>query len=391
MVWPLDSSLYCLCTVPGDSYPSVLSRTARPTLAPVRTCPRRASTAACDPRLVGLSAPRRPPTGVPRSWVVHFASVSIQNFRAISNVEITGLEDVVVIAGPNGCGKSCVLDAIRLLKSVYGGYQQPNEWQSWFGEFQINVQSAEDLKSLLQDRDRELHIRAEVTLAESERAFLRAHAEDLLRDATWRAMVPEFASWQFFGAASIASQRRQHQPEVDARITGDLPRLLRDLEMASHVGEVIVDPAGRFLTQDSRVLELIFSVYRPHDLGIVDYHGPHRTYTREQLGGINLNVEAAEQQQRQSAPLRPRQQVPESQERDGVCVRSSASCARGRIGSRPRSGGRRSAHNPAGAVSDVLSQQGVPWHLAHAGRPDPLPGQNRAAAPIWRLGPEAAG
>jgi hypothetical protein len=117
--------------------------------------------------------------------------------------------------------------------------------------------------------------------------------------------VPEFASWQFFGAASIASHRRQHQPEVDARITGDLPRLLRDLEMASHVGEVIVDPAGRFLTQDSRVLELIFSVYRPHDLGIVDYHGPHRTYMREQLGGINLNVEAAEQQQRQSALYEP--------------------------------------------------------------------------------------
>ena len=58
-------------------------------------------------------------------------------------------------------------------------------------------------------------------------------------------------------------------------------------------------------TQDSRVLELIFSVYRPHDLGIVDYHGPHRTYTREQLGGINLNVEAAEQQQRQSALYDP--------------------------------------------------------------------------------------
>jgi AAA15 family ATPase/GTPase len=52
---------------------------------------------------------------------VRFASVSIENFRAISNVEITGLEDVVVIAGPNGCGKSCVLGAIRLLKSVYGG------------------------------------------------------------------------------------------------------------------------------------------------------------------------------------------------------------------------------------------------------------------------------
>ena len=50
----------------------------------------------------------------------------VENFRAIRKVEFTGLRDMVVIAGPNGCGKSCILDSIRLFKSIYGGYQ-PNE------------------------------------------------------------------------------------------------------------------------------------------------------------------------------------------------------------------------------------------------------------------------
>jgi putative transposase len=57
----------------------------------------------------------------------------IQNFRGISRVEAKGLGDTVIIAGQNGSGKSCIFDAIRLLKSTYGGYQQ-KEWQQFFGE-----------------------------------------------------------------------------------------------------------------------------------------------------------------------------------------------------------------------------------------------------------------
>jgi predicted ATPase len=56
-------------------------------------------------------------------------TLTARNFRAIAELEITDLPDAVVLAGPNGCGKSVVLDAIRLLKSAYGSYQQ-DEWQT---------------------------------------------------------------------------------------------------------------------------------------------------------------------------------------------------------------------------------------------------------------------
>lgn len=68
-----------------------------------------------------------------------FCALEIKNFRAITHLKLSDLSDVIVIAGPNGCGKSQIFHAIRLLKSVYGGYQ-PDEWRQWFNEFQVNLE-----------------------------------------------------------------------------------------------------------------------------------------------------------------------------------------------------------------------------------------------------------
>jgi AAA15 family ATPase/GTPase len=75
----------------------------------------------------------------------------IINFRGIRRAIAKGLGDTIIIAGQNGSGKSCIFDAIQLLKSVYGGYVQ-NEWQQFFGEFQIQlVGGSKNLKGLFND------------------------------------------------------------------------------------------------------------------------------------------------------------------------------------------------------------------------------------------------
>jgi AAA15 family ATPase/GTPase len=48
---------------------------------------------------------------------VRINSVLIENFRAIQRLELTNLDRTIIIAGQNGSGKSCVLDAIRLATS----------------------------------------------------------------------------------------------------------------------------------------------------------------------------------------------------------------------------------------------------------------------------------
>src|SRR4051794_18511612 len=103
---------------------------------------------------------------------VRLAELEISNFKALTYFAIEDAGDAIVLAGPNGSGKSCVLDAIRLLKSAYAGYN-PNEWHSWFGEFQINFQQRpQDLARLLQDPGRDLQISGKFAFEESELAYI---------------------------------------------------------------------------------------------------------------------------------------------------------------------------------------------------------------------------
>jgi hypothetical protein len=147
---------------------------------------------------------------------VRISALRIINFRAVTSFELSGLRDAVVISGPNGCGKSCVLDAIRLLKSAYGGYQ-PNEFNSWLGEFQINLnQHPGELRRLLQDPGRDLEIAAEFSFASEEVQYLRANVGDLAMAAAWREIVPESERSRALSPASLALQARTHSSEVAA-------------------------------------------------------------------------------------------------------------------------------------------------------------------------------
>ena len=91
-------------------------------------------------------------------------SLRISNFRGITEVSLEALGNMVVIAGQNGSGKSCMFDAIRLLKSVYGGYQA-NEWQQWMGEFQISLTNrSSDFALMFNDPLKELRITCDFRL-----------------------------------------------------------------------------------------------------------------------------------------------------------------------------------------------------------------------------------
>jgi predicted ATP-dependent endonuclease of OLD family len=49
---------------------------------------------------------------------MHLKSVRIKNFRLLEDIEATFDTKVSVIVGPNACGKTTILDAIRLAKAV---------------------------------------------------------------------------------------------------------------------------------------------------------------------------------------------------------------------------------------------------------------------------------
>ena len=89
-------------------------------------------------------------------------SLEVKNFRAIRYLNLKNLSNAIVVAGSNGCGKSTIFDALRLLKSAYGQYV-PGEYQRFFSDFEVNVNNLqEDAEKFLNDPAR--HSKSMLTL-----------------------------------------------------------------------------------------------------------------------------------------------------------------------------------------------------------------------------------
>ncbi|MFL5953844.1 MAG: AAA family ATPase [Gaiellaceae bacterium] len=232
---------------------------------------------------------------------MRLAQLEITNFKALTYFAIEEVGDAVVLAGANGSGKSCVLDAIRLLKSAYAGYNQ-NEWHNWFGEFQINFQQRpQELARLLQDPARDLRISGKFAFAEPELTYIRENALTMLREAAWRELVPELASWRSILTTSFASQYRAFNPEVERRAEEGLSEVTSELDAGSFSASIVINSSGVGKTEYSRVLELAFASYDPSTIGVMEFFSANRQYNRENVGGINLDVTGVQEQRRQSA------------------------------------------------------------------------------------------
>lgn len=222
-------------------------------------------------------------------------SLYIDNFRGISMVSADNLGDTIIIAGQNGSGKSCIFDAVRLLKSTYGGYQQ-NEWQHFFGEFAIQLHGGEKhLRGLFNDSRKNLIIQCEFQLREKERAYISENSADLLEAMIWQNVLPEAFQYGGYRKALFSNQFRERQPEVDERVRNSLPVLSKELAAASVIGRIEVNPAGQVTTNNCLLLSVVFSNFRPRKIGVIDFHGAQRHYGRENVQGINLSLDQANQ------------------------------------------------------------------------------------------------
>ena len=120
---------------------------------------------------------------------MRFEKISIENFRAIEHVAIDAANgSMIVIAGPNGCGKSCIFDAIRFAKSAYGGYED-NEWDHWFNEFQISRDPGE-MKGILRNKQMPARISVALTLHEGEKLYLYENGNQTCRGTCLESTLP---------------------------------------------------------------------------------------------------------------------------------------------------------------------------------------------------------
>lgn len=233
---------------------------------------------------------------------MHIKSLAVRNFRAIDFAEITRLPEAVVIAGPNGCGKSCLLDAIRIWKSAYGGYND-NEFEQGFSEFGVSSSRLDDeLPSLFRDRTQSVVIEASIELSKREREFIERHADDLVARRRQRE-VRAGARGPGSRRASAAIQTLQpdqstnadeHRKEVDS--------VRHALKAESFTGTFRITPRLELQKSANVVLELIYSMFLPESIGIFEYHSAQRYYQqREDITNVSLRVDAATEQYGQQA------------------------------------------------------------------------------------------
>lgn len=228
-------------------------------------------------------------------------SLRVQNFRGIKFLDTGEIGDTIIVAGQNGSGKSCIFDAIRLLKSVYGGYQQ-NEWQHFFNEFQIQLHGgAKYLRGLFNDSTRPLEILCQFQLREREKRYIYDHASELLEETIWQSVLPEAFQYGGYHKAMFAAQFRERQPEVTSRVAAALPAFLEELALPSHLGKTSISPNGEVQIHRSHVLSVVFTTYRPREIGVIDFHGAQRHYGREIVQGINLSLDQTDQTRSQSS------------------------------------------------------------------------------------------
>ncbi|MCQ8784162.1 AAA family ATPase [Mangrovibrevibacter kandeliae] len=232
---------------------------------------------------------------------MRISSISISNFRGIHFLETGNLGDTIIIAGQNGSGKSCIFDAIRLLKSVYGGYQQ-NEWQHFFNEFQIQLHGGSKyLRGLFNDSLYPVVIKAEFQLRDREKKFISNNAPLLLEETVWQSVLPEAFQYGGYHKAMFASQFRDRQPEVNEKVAYMLPELFSDLSTEKIVAKVTINPHGDVEISRSQLISVVFTNYRPRELGVIDFHGAQRHYGRENVQGTNLSLDQIDQNRSQSS------------------------------------------------------------------------------------------
>lgn len=227
--------------------------------------------------------------------------LEIENFRAIEKVEIDAHSTMIVIAGPNGCGKSCVLDAIRFIKSAYGGYD-PNEWNQWLGEFQINRQQDPwEMRKILRDKEKAARIAVTLELHPKELEHLRENEQTIAEEIAVTQAFPGLQYREWRHRIRVLGDQQQVLLQQIAALTGNYITLMRDeLQKPLHSGSVTIHQDGRAEIVRNLTLQSIWRIYEPQQVGLVDYHGSHRHYAREQIGGVNLNLRTQEEQQKQT-------------------------------------------------------------------------------------------
>lgn len=134
---------------------------------------------------------------------MRITTLQISNFRNIRNLSIEGVPDIVLFVGPNGCGKTSVLDAIVLAKEAVGTYYS---LQSDPRQVNVGAEYAE--------------IHLEIDTSQIEREMVKRESNQILEERTsCRVRLTRAGTLQVMEASQglhnlFSTYRRRADPEA---------------------------------------------------------------------------------------------------------------------------------------------------------------------------------
>ena len=226
----------------------------------------------------------------------------VRNYRGVRNAEVKSAGSAVVIAGPNGCGKSCMLDAIRLLKSAYGSYHQ-DEIDLYVNEFQLRSEGrTRDFRGVIRDQTQPARIAAKIEVSEREKTYMMGDGKWMLKELVWKDKYPQTPTFRGEPTAIISMILQNQIKDVEAATRIKLKELQSILDSRILEGELTIHARQGARIVNNVGLRVLFQFFEPSHMGIIDYHGSHRSYNREQLRSIKLK-EADDEDKVKSAAL----------------------------------------------------------------------------------------
>ena len=172
--------------------------------------------------------------------IMKLSSLNVTNFRGLAHIEASFKQPVSVIVGPNAIGKTSVLEAIRLVKSVLAP-RFANEPHVTLTDMGALSQDRIRFESLAGDTDKALDIQLRIEFDPSEIEALEAHLPSLAllhaRNISGIApTVPDVTIAQFFSSQQGKSLIQQAQKEIANRV--------QQLRAAAHSTlSLVMDPA----------------------------------------------------------------------------------------------------------------------------------------------------
>ena len=157
------------------------------------------------------------------------------------------------------------------------------------------------MRKVLRDKAKNAQVRVVVILHPTETEYLRSKADDIGERTAVGILLPSvsFAEWRQRVQAS-GQRAQQVISQIESLAKSISTGLIKQLAATYHQGVVDILPNGSVSLSHNLVLQAVWSIYEPQSVGIVDYHGPQRHFSRENLGGVHLSLKTQEEGQRKS-------------------------------------------------------------------------------------------